>query len=226
MDKQAVLERIKAIGNEERAEVKALVSARQQSAPLPERIDVYNVNRKAQEQERRTPRPNGAPSIVNKVAADAIRSRLARAYRRARDDSDRLKEQGEPERAKLVRDQYMQEQFLPVVESIIMFSSPDELLNATKALNALDALVLNEAGGRGYTASYVRTAYKNILGNSQDKSDPTVKQTVARIKLLADSANIRSCYGLAKRIKKQIDEGEHIASDEDYDIISRVAVFQ
>ena len=113
-----------------------------------------------------------------------------------------------------------------MVESIIMFSSPDELLNATKALNALDALVLNEAGGRGYTASYVRTAYKNILGNSQDKSDPTVKQTVARIKLLADSANIRSCYGLAKRIKKQIDEGEHIASDEDYDIISRLAVFQ
>lgn len=222
MDKEQVLSRIKEIQKEELDEYKEAETIA--SAPRP--VDVYDINRKAQEQERRTPRPNGAPSIINKVTADAVRQRLAPAFRRAKDDSDRLKEQGEPERAKLVRDQYMQEQFLPVVESVIMFSSPDELLNAAKALNALDALVLNETGGRGYTASYVRTAYKNILGNSQDKSDPTVKQTVARIKALADSADIRSCYGLAKRIKKQIDEGEHIASDEDYDIISRVAVFR
>lgn len=226
MDNETFKKRIKEYNENFMEQIKDDTTKKEESVNSgKETVDVYDINRKARLEESKTSRPNGSPSIVLKVTQDIISERLGRAYKKARDDSELLEKQGEPERAKLVRDQYMQEWFLPSIESVIMFASPDELLNATKALSALDELVLNETGGSGYTASYVRTAYKDSMGNSRDLSDPTVKRAVTRIKDLADCGNNRLCYGLAKQIKKQIDDGEHIASDVDYELISRVSAY-
>ena len=43
-----------------------------EQAPIPEPVDVYQVNQKAMAMENKTPRPKGAPSVVGKVARDLV----------------------------------------------------------------------------------------------------------------------------------------------------------
>jgi hypothetical protein len=132
---------------------------------------------------------------------------------------------GEKRRAQMVRRQYMEEHFLPAVEAVVNYTSPDELLNCKEALAALDQMALGDGAMKGYTASYVRQAYGNQLGQKQGESDPEVVDTVRRIHMLVDSDQIRTAIGLAEKMKKRIDEGDNIASDEDYALIGRVVAY-
>ena len=154
---------------------------------------------------------------------------LAPAYKKARDDSDFFKKRGEEDRAEIVRNQYMEEHFLPAVEAVIAYSSPDELLNCREALAALDQYALGVGKTNGYTAQYVRSAYGNALGEDYSartgKSDDYVTRIVYRIKMLANGDSNREAISLAVSAKKDIDEGAHIASDGDYALIGRVASF-
>ena len=154
---------------------------------------------------------------------------LAPAYKKARDDSDFFKKRGEEDRAEIVRNQYMEEHFLPAVEVVIAYSSPDELLNCREALAALDQYALGIGKTNGYTAQYVRSAYGNALGEDYSartgKSDDYITRIVYRIKMLANGGSNREAISLAVSAKKDIDEGTHIASDGDYALIGRVASF-
>ena len=136
---------------------------------------------------------------------------------------------GEPGRAELAAKQYMEDRFLPAVEAIIRFSSPDELLNCKEALRTLDKYALGTGSMSGYTASYVRSAYGDLLGkdldNRFDKSDPSISQMVMRVRVLSDKGDIRNAIGVAKQAKKQIDNGENMASEDDYELISRVVAY-
>ena len=207
--------------------------ANQKEEPMPEPIDIYQRNADARAEEAKRVRPNGSSPVVKAVTQKIVSgdggAGLAAFYRRARDDSDLLRRRGDITRADMVRQQYMDEHFIPAVEAVIGFSSPDELLNSTEALNALDELVLSTGSGKGYTASYVKSAYGNLLGQNlngnYNRSDDTVINAVHRIKLLADIDEVRSAIGIAKQIKDKIDNGDNIASDEDYELISRVVSY-
>lgn len=198
-------------------------------------VDMYQQDVNNMRTEQKKTRPRGSSPIVLASAKAVISgdgvpaAGLAQAYKRAKEDRDMLKGKGEPGRADIVVNQYMEEHFLPAVETIIRFSSPDELLNCKPALSALDKLALGTGSMVGYTASYVRSAYGDLLGKDLDsrfeQSDAAVRDSVQRIKALSASDKIRSAIGVAKQIKKQIDDGERMASEDDYEVIARVVAF-
>lgn len=240
MDLQTMLANIEQIKNDE------LNSAKEYYANLPdeeasasspvEKKDVYKSRKDAILGDNKKSHPNGSSAFVKSVARAVVTGEgaisgagLIGAYRRAKDDSDSLKSRGENDRAELVRNQYMEENFLPAVEAVVAYSSPDEFLNNKEALSLFDKYVLGVGRSNGYTASYLRTAYGKVLGSDLGKrfngSDAKVAESVMRIKALCDSGNIRTAVGIARRMRKLIDEGENIASEEDYGIIGRVAAY-
>lgn len=166
---------------------------------------------------------HGASTLMKKIAEEAIES-LQKAKNRAEADVEYWKNRGDDERAQMVKDQYIEERFLPSVEMVVIASSPDEVLNAKDILKEFDKLSMQY--GPGYTASYLRTAYEDLMGNIQSESDGYVVDAVERIKGLAENDQIRAAYGMAKKIKNEIDNGNHTASDADYDLITRVATIQ
>lgn len=219
--------RIDEIAKEELASIKeARKNAPEEPEPVedngvsPMPIDYYQKTQDIMRDEARKSHPHGASTLTQKIAKEAIVS-LARAKRRAEVDSDYWKERGDKERAEMVKQQYMEERFLPAVEMVIIASTPDEVLNTKDILSEFDKQTFEF--GPGYTASYIRTAYGNQLGNVSNQSDGYIVDQVQRLKYLASSDQIRAAYGVAKKLKEEIDKGEHTASDDDYEVITRVA---
>jgi len=201
----------------------------EREVPSPEPVDVYQQTQDRIESVNQKTFPKGSSYAVN-MAANAVidghgAEGLAHAYKRAKDDSDSLKARGERGRADLLRQQYMQENFLPAVEVVVNSTSPDEVLNSKRALDELDKYVLLEGAGKGYTASYIRQAYGNVLGKKEGRSDPSVRSDVMRINALLDDGQNRTAYGIANKLKEKIDNGEAQASDDDYELIGRVVAF-
>ena len=160
-------------------------------------------------------------AVIDGVGAEG----LAKAYKRAQDDIDVLKDQGERGRAQIRRQQYMQEDFLPAVEIVVNSTSPDEVLASKKALNELDKYALLEGSGKGYTATYIRQAYGNQLGQKEGRSDASVRSEVMRINSMLDNGQVRTAVSIANQIKDKIDRGENQADEVDYELISRVVSF-
>lgn len=173
--------------------------------------------------------PNGSSYAVNMATTAVIDGHgaegLAKAFNRAKEDADALKARGERGRADLLRQQYMQEYFLPAVEIVVNSTSPDELLANKKALTELDKYAMLEGSGKGYTATYVRQAYGNQLGQQTGRSDDSVRSGVMRINALLDEGQVRTAYGMACKLKEQIDGGQHQADDNDYELIGRVVAY-
>lgn len=160
-----------------------------------------------------------------KVAVDAreLTDGLRCAYKRAKDDSDYSAKIGDKQRARLIKQQYMDENFLPAVDALVRLNSADEVLNNKAALDSYDEMVLIDGGsGSGYTRSYIYSAYGDMRGKMPGMSDAGVRQSVCRIMSLVDDDQIRAAVGVANQIKNKIDSGDAMASDEDYEIISRV----
>ena len=191
-----------------------------QPEELLQPVDLYKQNTNKIRDESKKVYPRGASTLTKKIAEEALGG-LARQKRRAEVDSDYWKKRGDKERAQLVKDQYMEECFLPAVEMVVISATPDEVLNAKDILSAFDDVTFEY--GPGYTASYIRTAYGDQLGNATAVSDGYVKDAVQRIKALAAMDQIRAAYGIAKKVKDEIDNGNHRADDDDYEIILRVA---
>ena len=185
-----------------------------------EKVDIYQQNVNKMRDEAKKSYPRGTSTLTNKIAEEALGG-LARQKKRAEVDSDYWKNRGDNERAQMVKDQYMEECFLPAVEMVIIASTPDEVLNAKDILKGFDDLTFEY--GPGYTASYIRTAYGDQLGNASNQSDGYVRENLSRIKYLASSDQIRAAYGLAKKLKDEIDNGNHMSSEDDYQVITRVA---
>ena len=139
--------------------------------------------------------------------------------------NDYINERGERGRAQIRRQQYMQEYFLPAVEIVVNSTSPDEVLNSKRALEELDKYALLEGAGKGYTATYIRQAYGNQLGQKEGRSDASVRSDVMRLNALLDQGEIRSAVGLANKMKEKIDRGEAMADDLDMELIGRVVSY-
>ena len=192
-------------------------------------LDIYQRNQDRIREVNKKKFPNGsgrgvemaAYAVIDGVGAEG----LGKANRRAKEDVSMLKNKGERGRADLRRQQYMQEYFLPAVEIVVNSTSPDEVLNNSKVLDELDKYVLLEGSGKGYTASYIRQAYGNQLGQKEGRSDASVRSGVMRLNALLDNGEIRTAYGLASDLKNKIDKGQAMADDVDYDLIGRVVAY-
>ena len=195
----------------------------------PEPIDIYQRNQDRIYDVDQKTFPKGSSAAVNMSAYAVIdgvgAEGLAKAYNRAKSDIDALKAQGERGRAEARRQQYMQENFLPAVEIVVNSTSPDEVLNSELALNELDKYALLEGSGKGYTATYIRQAYGNQLGQKEGRSDPSVRSGVMQINSLLDDGQVRTAFGLANKLKEKIDKGMAQADDIDYELIGRVIAY-
>lgn len=192
-------------------------------------IDIYQRDIERAEAVRRKSYPKGSSKAVDMsvyAVIDGVGAEgLAKAYKRAQDDIDVLKDQGERGRAQIRRQQYMQEDFLPAVEIVVNSTSPDEVLANKRALNELDKYALLEGSGKGYTATYIRQAYGNQLGQKEGRSDASVRSEVMRINSMLDNGQVRTAVSIANQIKDKIDRGENQADEVDYELISRVVSF-
>lgn len=204
---------------------------KQESAPTP--TDIYQRDADALREESKKIRPRGSSALVVEVTDSVVNGDgvigLAKKYNDAQDAVKHLRSQGEKNRADIMRKQYMEESFIPAIETVIRFSSPDEVLNCREALSALDKYALGTGSMSGYTASYIKQAYGDLLGKDLDgrfqHSDPYVCDAVSRVKRLVYVDNIRSAVGVAKQAKEMIDKGEHMANSDDYALLSKVANF-
>lgn len=214
---------------EKNMERKAKEQTKIQSELPPEPVDIYQRNQDRIYDVNQKSYPKGSSQAVNMstyAVIDGVGAKgLAKAFKRAKDDSEALKARGERGRAELVRQQYMQENFLPAVEIVVNSTSPDEVLNSKQALEELDKYALLEGSGKGYTATYIRQAYGNQLGQQEGRSDASVRSGVMRLNSLLDNGQIRTAVGIANSLKEKIDKGEAMADDIDYDLIGRVVSF-
>lgn len=204
----------------------------QSEVPIPPKpVDIYQRNQDRLYGVSQKSYPKGSSAIVNTAVNAVIDGMggegLARAYKRAKDDSDSLMERGERGRAELRRQQYMQEHFLPALEIVVNSTTPDEVLNSEKALAELDKYVLlsGNGAGKGYAATYIRQAYGNQLGQVKGRSDDYVRSGVRKINLLLDEGQVREALAIANNLKDKIDSGLALADDIDYELIGRVCAF-
>ena len=207
-----------------------------QQAPSPitqekviEPVDIYQRNKDRIYDVNQKSYPKGSSAAVNMstyAVIDGVGAEgLAKAYHKAKKDIEALKDNGERGRAEIARQQYMQEHFLPAIEIVVNSTSPDEVLNSKKALKELDKYVLLEGSGKGYTASYIRQAYGNQLGQKEGRSDASVRSEVMRLNALLDDGQVRTAFSLANKLKDKIDRGEAQADDIDYEMIGRVVAY-
>lgn len=192
-------------------------------------LDIYKRSQDRIYENSKRKYPNGSGRAVEMSAYAVVNGLggegLACAYRKAKDDMDMLKSKGERGRAELVREQYMNEHFLPALEVVINATSPDEVLNSSKTLKEMDNYALLEGAGKGYTAAYIRQAYANQLGNLEGRTEPSVRSEMIRINQLLDNGQIRTAYSMAEKLKKKIDDGGAMADDVDYSLLGRIVSF-
>ena len=171
--------------------------------------------------------PNGARALVMATIQDVLNGAgadsLAQAYERAKYDSEALKKRGEKIRAQIVENQYMRGHFLPAVEVVVNFTSPDELLNSEKGLKELDKYAMGVGSMSGFTAAYIREAYKDALGKAPSVSSPEIRDKIAKINGLLDTGQSALARGLAEKMKEKVAKGEAICSEEDYKFLIMVA---
>ena len=208
---------------------RAVQNASQPGQQPPEPVDIYQRNQDRIREANQKSYPRGSSAIVNTAVYSVIDGAggegLAHAYKKAKEEVDTLKDMDERGRADLRRQQYMQEYFLPAVELVVNSASPDEVLNSKQALADLDKYALLEGSGKGYTASYIRQAYGNQLGQVEGRSDASVRSGVRRLNILLDNGEIRTAFGLANKLKDQIDKGQAMADDIDYELIGRIVAY-
>ena len=190
-------------------------------------VDVYFEREKIQRDLNSNSFPRGSRELVNATVRDVVEGAgarsLARAYKEARDDSEYLKERGDKRRAQVVTNQYMEESFLPAVEVIINFTSPDELLNSKSALDTLDKYALGIGSMKGYTEAYVRNAYADSLGRVEQASSPIVEDAVAKVTGYLDTYQDMMAKAVAQRMVDKIKEGKCISSEPHYKFLLMVA---
>ncbi len=152
---------------------------------------------------------------------------LKKAYTRVKMDIEQYKD-SRPELVEPLKRRYMEEKFLPVVEAIIMQTSPEDLYNSASSLELLDRYVLlpYNTSGRGYTKQYIKTAYldRGILSNNE-KSSGELVDGIRKIRSYSSSADTRVAYLLAKKLKDKVDKGKLIATDNDYELLSRIVSY-
>lgn len=176
---------------------------------------------------RREYQPRGSRGAKPKMQLDlsAIEdSAITTAYKKAKDDSDYYTSIGNRQYADMVRQQYMDDYFLPAVDALIKMNGMGAVQSNKELLRKLDTLTLLEGtDGNGYTETFITSMY--APEGQLEVSDGQVQDAVREIVYLCETDQIRSAVGKANGIKKRIDAGENVATDEDYEIIQKVALY-
>lgn len=195
----------------------------EQPSPVQLPIDMAELMRRQRVAESSMRRPIGASPRV-KADVEYMAKKIERAYNLAKDNVATLARNGDTARARMAQDQYMSDTFLPLVEALTHIVPAEELMNASSALDELDKYVLTMGGAtKGFTRSFVQNLYANGMGRTNPRSDSFVEDAVRRIRHMVALGQIRTAVGLATKTKSSVDKGDHSSSEEDYEILQKVA---
>lgn len=225
MDKETLEKRIRKANKEFLGYAGPEPSKEEQPIPVP--TDLYQAQRDIVYDYSKKQFPRGSRARVKATVEDVINGvgtdSLAQAYERAKAEKEALDKQGDKVRGQLVANQYMQDRFLPAVEVVANFTSPDELLNSEEALKLLDKYAMGAGAMSGYTAAYIREAYANILGQTPSASSPEVTDGIYKINGYLDTDQMMLARSYAKKLKEKVDKGKTIASEDDYQFLVMIA---
>lgn len=219
MDSKTLAERI------DRANNKMLRAEPDTSTPQPFANDPFQTERmkRREAQQKRQRYSRGAKPSMRLDMSAIANTALPIQYRKAKSDSDYLRNLGRTTEATMVKQQYMEDYFLPAVDAMVRMNSMEAVLSSPKVLEALDDYtLLDGTRGNGYTKAYILTLYSPL--DKAERSDGRVRHAVMRIKALCEDDMIRTAVGIAQQIKRDIDNGDSSATSEDYELISRVAL--
>lgn len=176
--------------------------------------------------QRREYQPRGSRGAMPRMKLDlsAIDDNLMYAYKKAKDDSDYYTNIGNRQYANMVKQQYMEDWYLPAVDALIKMNGMGAVQANKELLRKLDALtLLDGTEGNGYTETFIASMY--APEGQVEASDGQVQDAVREITYLCETDQIRSAVGKANTIKRSIDAGENVATDTDYEVIQKVALY-
>lgn len=186
-------------------------------------VDTWQMYADARREYDRKRFPNGATRKFKMQAEEALDG-LRNAHTRAKMDVDNAVQHGDKMRARLWRQQYMEENFMPALDTLVLLGSADELLGMGEILGEFDKLtMLDGVSGKGYTEALLRSLYDEQLGNKRSKSDALVVGELVEISKLAEAGNIRAAVGRANKMLDKINAGENAADDSDYEMLQKIA---
>lgn len=195
---------------------------KKEEGPKLDLTDIYQERRR--ESIRTSPRSSyGSRPYTRKIMEQINNGPVKQAFKKAQADIEYLESIDDKQRADVVRQQYMEDYYMPAVDAAVRLGSRQDVLSSKEILDNLDSLVLLKGiRGQGYTASLVANLYEE--GEAPSISDIDVQNALKDIVRHCNSGEIGVAVGLAKRIKERVDRGGDVAIPEDYELIQKVAL--
>ena len=187
-------------------------------------VDTWQMYADARREYARKRFPNGATKKYG-MEAKSVLDKLKMAHTHMKMNVDNAIAHGDKMRARLLRQQYMEEDFMPAIDTLVLLGSADELLGMNDVLKSFDELVLTDGvSGRGYTEALIRSLYDEKLGSKASRSDAMIKEAVRDISCMVDHGDIRGAVGKAEKMLAKSNSGENAADDSDYELLQKVVV--
>lgn len=188
-------------------------------------IDYYQAQQNASYEALQRPRVYGSPAQMAIIADKMVSDFKQTHYNVSRNTYDHLMDVEARDNAEYLRQSYMTQEALPLVESFVETYGVDAVLNNQRVLDALDEIMITPNGfGNGFTKSYLQQMHKGQAKHAS-ASDAKVSYDLAKAKSLADQDDIRGAVSMARAIKKKVDDGELSASEKDYNELLRADTF-
>ena len=192
-----------------------------------EPMDYYQMQQNAAYEASQRPTAYGSPAQVGMVVNDMVEDFTQTDYNVNKNQYDHLLDVEDNEDAEYLRQDYMDNSFLPLVESLVETFGVDAVINDKDTLAKLDSLVISPNGsGDGFTKGYLAQMHSQQLSTQPSQSDMEVSYGIAKVKQMADNDDIRGSVNEAKRLKKKIDDGELSANSDDYNLLLQVASYK
>lgn len=189
-------------------------------------IDYYQMQRNAAYTASQSPTVYGSPAQIYPLAKELVEDFKQTDYNINRNQYNHLIEYDAHDQAEYLRQSYMTQSALPLVESLVENYGVDALLNNRKVLDLLDEVMITPNGsGNGFTEAYLKQMHKGQISPTGSQSDAEVKYQLAKAEKMADDGDVRAGVGIAKNLLEKINNGELSASDEDYQTVLRGAAY-
>lgn len=184
-------------------------------------VDVYQNKRNNRYENSWKAQSFGSPSTLNSVARDMADS-ISSNYNLAVNQFNHLQEYNMQEDAQTMADNYMEQDFIPVVMGLVDQYGADSILKNQRVLDILDEKALTGNGdGTGYTASFIKTMAPEVQGTVASVSDAELENQMKELNQLANESP-RDAISMAMTLKERVDNGEISASFEDYSTLANI----
>ena len=189
--------------------------------------DYYQAQRNAAYEASQKATVNGSPAQIGKVVDDMVEDFKQTNYNVNKNQYDHLLDYELKDNAEYLRQDYMTNSALPMVESLVETYGVDAIINNKGALDKLDEIMISPNGsGKGFTKGYLEQMHEQQRGSQGSDSDIEVSYALKKIRNMAGSDDIRGSVDEARRIKDKVDNGELSASDDDYQMLLQVASYK